>query len=261
MLAVALVFVVLLGLAVGSFLNVVIYRVPAGVSVVSPGSACPACDQPIRNRDNVPVLGWLLLRGRCRDCGEPISARYPLVEALTAVVFVVLALNRGVHADLPAFLYLGAVGVALAAIDIDHKRLPDVLTLPSYPVGIVLLGAAAVVDHNLHALVRSLIGMVALYLFFGLLWFVYPVGMGFGDVKLSGVLGLYLGWIGYGALVVGGFAAFLIGGLAGIGLMVVARAGRKTQVPFGPYMLVGALVGILAGEALAHAYVSVAFGG
>lgn len=261
MLALAVIFAALLGLAIGSFLNVVIHRVPAGLSVVSPPSRCPGCEQPIRTRDNIPVLGWLLLRGRCRDCGEPISIRYPVVEALTAVVFVVLTVNRGVHWDLPAFLYLGAIGVALAAIDIDHHRLPDKITLPSYAVVAVLLTIAAAVEGDWAALVRAAIAMVALYAFFFVLWFVYPAGMGFGDVKLAGVLGMYLGWVGYGALVVGAFAAFVIGGLAGGLLIALQRGGRKTQIPFGPYMLVGALVGVLVGQAVAAYYVRVSFGG
>ena len=146
MLTLVVVFTAVLGLAVGSFLNVVIWRVPRGESVVSPPSHCPGCDRPVRPRDNIPVLSWLLLRGRCRDCKEPISPRYPLVEAGTAAVFVSLAAAIGVEPDLPAFLYLGAIGVALALIDIDVKRLPNVIVLPSYPVALVLLGAAAVVD-------------------------------------------------------------------------------------------------------------------
>jgi leader peptidase (prepilin peptidase)/N-methyltransferase len=242
-----------LGLLVGSFLNVVIWRVPRGESVVHPRSACPGCGEAIAPYDNVPVLSWLLLRGRCRDCGAVISARYPAVELATAAVFVVLALRIGADAALPAYLYLGAVGVALAVIDIDHKRLPDVLTLPSYLVGVGLLAIAALIDAGPWPLIRGLIGMGALFTFYLLLVLIYPAGMGLGDVKLSGVLGLYLGFIGWGALVVGAFAAFVIGGVVGAG-MLLAGAGRKAKIPFGPYMLAGALVGVLAGTPLWHAY-------
>jgi leader peptidase (prepilin peptidase)/N-methyltransferase len=246
--------VALVGLVVGSFLNVVVWRVPRGESVVRPPSHCPACDSPVRPRDNVPVLSWLLLRGRCRDCGAPISARYPLVELLTAVAWVVLATRIGLEPELPAFLYLGAIAVALALIDIDVKRLPNAIVLPSYVVGAVLLGVAAIVDGEPERLVRMVIGGAALYAFYFVLMLIQPRGMGFGDVKLAGVLGGYLAWLGWGELVVGAFTAFLLGGLAGIALMAVRRAGRKSHIPFGPWMLLGALVAILWGGALADLY-------
>jgi len=246
--------VALVGLLVGSFLNVVVWRVPRGESIVTPGSHCPACGEPVRPRDNIPVLGWLLLRGRCRDCSAPISVRYPLVEAGTALVFVVLTLRIGLDPALPAYLYLGAIGVALALIDIDVKRLPNVIVLPSYVVGIALLAVAAAIGDDWSDLLRALLGIAALYgLYFGLA-LVYPAGMGFGDVKLAGVLGLYLGWLGWGEVVIGGFLGFLFGGLVGGVLMAVQRAGRKSQIPFGPYMLMGALVAIICGGALADLY-------
>lgn len=250
----------LLGLLVGSFLNVVIWRVPRGESIISPPSHCPGCDAAVRPRDNVPVLSWLLLRGRCRDCGEPISARYPLVELGTAAVFVVLGLRIGPHADLPAFLHLGAIGVALALIDLDVKRLPNAIVLPSYPVAAVLLGVAAVAQHDLGAYVRALVGMAALFGFYFLLVFIYPAGMGFGDVKLAGVLGLYLGWLGWEEVITGGFLGFLFGGVVGVGLMMARRAGRKSQIPFGPFMLAGALVAVLVGGALADLYLDSVLG-
>jgi leader peptidase (prepilin peptidase)/N-methyltransferase len=250
----------LLGLLVGSFLNVVIWRVPRGESIISPPSHCPGCHARVRTLDNVPVVSWLLLRGRCRDCSEPISGRYPLVELGTAAVFVVLGLRIGPHADLPAFLYLGAIGVALALIDLDVKRLPNAIVLPSYPVAAVLLGVAAVVQHDAGAYVRALLGMAALFGLYFLLAFIYPAGMGFGDVKLAGVLGLYLGWLGWGEVISGGFLGFLFGGVVGVALMVLQKAGRKTQIPFGPFMLAGALVAILAGGALADLYLDSVLG-
>lgn len=248
------VFAALVGLVVGSFLNVVIWRVPRGESVVRPPSHCPGCDTPIAPRDNIPVLSWLLLRGRCRSCGEPISARYPLVEAGTALVFVLIALRIGLDWPLPAYLYLGAIGVALALIDIDVKRLPDPIVLPSYPVALVLLAAASLLGDDWGALLRGVIGMVALYAFYFLLAFIYPSGMGFGDVKLAGVLGLYLAYLGWGELVTGAFLGFLYGGVVGGLLMLAQRAGRKSKIPFGPYMLLGALTAVLVGGALADLY-------
>jgi len=246
----------LLGLLVGSFLNVVIHRVPLGQSVVRPASACPGCGTAIRPRDNVPVLSWLVLRGRCRDCAEPISARYPLVEFLTAALFAVMALRFGLDPVLPAFLYLAAVGIALALIDLDVRRLPDVLTLPSYGVALVLLGAAAIAGSDSGSLPRALLGGLAMFaLYFGLC-FAYPAGMGFGDVKLSGVLGLYLGWLGWGTWAVGLFLGFALGGVFGIALMLGRRGGRKTAVPFGPFMLLGVLLAVVVGDRIVDAYLS-----
>ena len=159
-------FCFVLGLIIGSFLNVVIWRVPRGESVVSPPSHCPRCDAPIKPFDNVPVLSWLLLRGACRNCGERISARYPAVELLTGAVFAAMALRLGYDWALPAFLYLGAVCVALALIDLDTRKLPNVLTLPSYVVGVVLLGGAALLSDDPRLVVRALLGMAVMYGFY-----------------------------------------------------------------------------------------------
>jgi leader peptidase (prepilin peptidase) / N-methyltransferase len=257
---VLLVLVAVLGLVIGSFLNVVIWRVPRGESVVRPPSACPSCGHEIRPRDNVPVLGWLLLHGRCRDCGHPISGRYPLVELGCGALFVVMALRFGAEPELPAYLYLAAVGLALAMIDLDTLRLPDALTLPSYAVAAVLLGGAALVSDDGDAALRALVGALALGAFYFLLLFAYPAGMGFGDVKLAPVLGAYLGWISFGALAVGAFLGFLYGGVFGIGAMLAGRAGRKSKVPFGPFMLAGALTAVLFGRQIADAYVAVTLG-
>lgn len=243
-----------LGLLIGSFLNVVVWRVPRGESLVSPPSHCPRCDTPIKPYDNIPVVSWLVLRGKCRHCHEPISARYPLVEAATGAVFAGLAARIGLHWALPAFLYLGAICVALALIDYDTKKLPNVITLPSYVVGLVLLGAAALLGHEPRRFLHALIGMAALYAFYFLLVLIYPKGMGFGDVKLAGVLGLYLGWLGWAELVVGGALGFFFGGVLGALLLAVRRASRKTMIPYGPFMIAGALVAVWWGQAIADAY-------
>lgn len=247
----------LLGLLIGSFLNVVIWRLPRGESLSHPGSHCPGCGHAVRPYDNVPVVSWLVLRGRCRDCGARISPRYPLVELLTGVLFGVMAWEFGATWELPAYLYLVAVGVALAFIDLDTRRLPNALTLPSYVVGLVLLAVPAVLDSRPDDLVRAVLGAVALFGFYFLLALIYPAGMGFGDVKLAGVLGLYLGFLGWDAVIVGGFAGFLIGAVVGVGLMVAGRARRRTAVPFGPSMLAGTLVGVLWGSVLGSWYLGV----
>jgi leader peptidase (prepilin peptidase)/N-methyltransferase len=250
----------LLGLLVGSFLNVVIWRVPRGESVVRPPSACPSCHAVIQPRDNLPVLSWLLLRGKCRDCGAAISVRYPLVEAGTAALFVVMALRFGIGATLPAYLYLCAVGLALALIDLDVKRLPDALTLPSYAVGAVLLAIPAVVDHNGHGLLRAALGGAAMYALYFALCFAYPAGMGFGDVKLSGVLGMYTAWLGWDVWGAGLLLGFLFGGVFGIGIVLLRKGGRKTAVPFGPFMMLGVLVALLVGHWLVDGYLSLTTG-
>jgi leader peptidase (prepilin peptidase)/N-methyltransferase len=242
------------GLIIGSFLNVVIHRVPAGESVVTPRSACPRCGTPIAERDNIPVLSWLLLRGRARCCGEPISARYPLVEAFTGLTFAAVTAWAGLSWLLPALLFLAAISIALTLIDLAVKRLPDAITFPSYPIAAALLILPAITAGEPGRIVRALIGGLVLYLAYFALMMVYPAGMGFGDVKLAGILGMYLAWFGWGELVFGFFAAFFIGGPVGITLMVAGRAGRKTQIPFGPYMLVGTWISLIWGGQVADWY-------
>jgi leader peptidase (prepilin peptidase) / N-methyltransferase len=263
-----LVTVAVFGLLIGSFLNVVAYRVPIGMSIVAPPSACPGCGNRIAARDNVPLLSWALLRGACRHCRMPISVRYPLVEAATGVVFAVaalpflprlttatdprVALASGL--ELVAYLYLAAISVALAVIDLDVRRLPNAIVLPSYVVGGVLLVAVDLLRGDLARLPLVVIGGAGSFLFYFLLAAVKPGGMGFGDVKLAGVLGLFLGQAGLPQLLVGTFAAFVLGGVVGIALIVARRSTRKGTIPFGPWMLAGAWIGILAGAPLATAY-------
>jgi leader peptidase (prepilin peptidase) / N-methyltransferase len=211
----------------------------------------------IRRRDNVPVVSWLVLRGRCRDCSAPISARYPLVEATTAVVFALVAWRFGPSWELPAYLWLAAIGIALVLIDLDVHRLPDAIVLPSYPVVIGLLALAGLNpggEADWGALLRALAGGAILFVAYFLMAVAYPGGMGFGDVKLAGVLGLGLGWLGWGALVVGGFSAFLLGGLFSVALLLLRRAGRRSGIPFGPWMVLGAAVGVAVGEQVWRAY-------
>lgn len=263
-------FAAILGLAIGSFLNVVVYRVPLGLSIVSPPSSCPNCATPIRARDNIPVLSWLLLGAKCRTCREPISARYPLVELTTGILFFVVALvfatpiieatdvAIAVSATLVlvAFLYLTAISVALTLIDLDVHRLPNTIVLPSYLVAGALFLAASVVSGDYLPLLRAVIGMAALAAAYFLMAFAYPGGMGLGDVKLAGVLGIFLGWLGWGPLVVGAFAAFLLGGVFSVGLLIARKATRKSGIPFGPWMLLGAGVGTFFGEVIAGGYLA-----
>ena len=242
------------GLLVGSFLNVVIWRVPRGESVVSPPSACPECGHEIRWYDNIPVISWLVLRGHCRDCHAKISGRYPLVEFGTGLLFSYMAWIFGFSWELPAFIYLAAISMALGLIDYDVKRLPNVIVLPSYVVAGVLLLVPAILDGSWGSYVNAWLGALALFGFYFVLALIYPAGMGFGDVKLAGVLGLYLGWLGWGPLIVGGFLGFLLGALVGVAMMIQRRAGGKTAIPFGPFMLVGALLAITIGDGVTDRY-------
>ena len=178
-----------LGLLVGSFLTVVVHRVPAGRSVVLPRSACPSCVAPIRPRDNVPVLSWVLLRGRCRDCGAAVPVRYPAVEAATGLLFAGVAAVYGRSPVLPALLWLSAAGVALTLIDLDHHRLPDAIVLPSYPVVGISLGAAALLT-DAPPVGRTLLSAATWLALYGALWLgTAGRGMGLGDVKLAGSSG------------------------------------------------------------------------
>ena len=255
-----------LGLLVGSFLNVVIYRVPRGESIVSPPSACPDCGERIRPWDNVPVLSWLVLRGRCRSCSVWISVRYPIVELVTGALFAAATLRFSQPLDLPepaliataillvAYLYFAAISVALTAIDLDTHKLPNAIVLPAYIVVAVLLVAASIVYGDYSQLLRAAIGGAVLFAAYLAMALLYPGGMGFGDVKLAGVIGLLLGFLGWGTLIVGAFSAFLLGGLFGIALLLVRKANRKSGIPFGPWMLAGAWLGIFIGERIWNGY-------
>jgi leader peptidase (prepilin peptidase) / N-methyltransferase len=252
----------LFGLIIGSFLNVVVYRVPAGIPLTRE-SRCPHCDAPVRWYQNVPVVSWLVLRGRCANCRAPISARYPLVEAATGLAFAGIAWWTLAASSLTlaptlivtlAYLYFAAISIALTLIDLDTHRLPNAIVLPSYIVAIVLFTIACALGADWWALLRAGIGMAAMYVFYFVLRLVRPDGMGGGDVKLAGVVGLYLGWLGWATLAVGAFAAFLLGGVFGIILLLTRKAGRRTAIPFGPWMILGAWTGIFTGEIVGRLY-------
>lgn len=238
------------GLLIGSFLNVVAWRLPRGESLVRPGSHCPACHRPVRPRDNVPVVSWLLLHGRCRDCGAPISRRYPIVEAGTGLLF---ALVYAVYHDDAAQLALGLAMVCflvpLTLIDLDTRLLPNKLTLPA---AIVAVAIGTLLDPS--GQVERLVAGAAAGGFFLLAALAYPRGMGIGDVKLAGVLGLYLGRSVAAALLIG-----LVAGVI-VGVAIMSRKGvsegRKTAVPFGPFLAFGGVVALFAGDAMVDWYVA-----
>jgi len=235
-----------LGALIGSFLNVVIHRVPLGESLVAPGSHCPSCGTPLAPYDNVPLVSWLVLRGRCRHCGASISPRYPLVELLTAVSFAAVVAARGFDQDLLLELPFVACLIALAAIDLDHRLLPNRIVYPMAVWGVV----ATALTHS-GDLPEHLIAGAAAFTFLLVAALVYPAGMGMGDVKLAGAMGLYLGLSIAPALLV----AFTSGTV--VGVVILAREGpsaRKKAVPFGLFLALGGLVGVLAGPELVDLY-------
>jgi leader peptidase (prepilin peptidase)/N-methyltransferase len=245
--ALAAAFAGAIGAAVGSFLNVVAYRLPRRESLISPGSRCPGCGGAIKAHDNVPVIGWLLLRGRCRSCRAQISPRYPIVEAITASLAIAVVLGKHSIHDIALGLALIAVLVPVALIDLDHRIIPNKLTLPA-AIAAVAIGLAT----QPSGVTEQLIAGAAAGGFLLAFVLAYPRGMGMGDVKLAAVLGLFLGR--------GVAVAMLVAVLAGtiVGAAVMARLGvergRKTAVPFGPFLALGGIVALFAGAPIIHWY-------
>jgi leader peptidase (prepilin peptidase)/N-methyltransferase len=236
------------GLIIGSFLNVVAWRLPRGESLVRPRSKCPGCGTQVKPYDNLPVVSWLVLRGRCRGCGERISARYPVVEALTAVLYVlVVAVKWGDVLQMTLGLVLVTFLVPIAAIDLDHKIIPNKLTGPAAVLAIALV---AVLDTR--HLPEYLIAGVGALLFFYLPALIHNKGMGMGDVKLAAVVGLYLGRAVAPAL----FIALILGVVVGAGVIAAkgVSEGRRTKVPFGPFLAAGALIAFFVGDGIVDSY-------
>jgi leader peptidase (prepilin peptidase)/N-methyltransferase len=229
-----------LGLAIGSFLNVVIYRVPRGESIAFPGSHCPLCSEPIKARHNVPLAGWLALRGKCASCFAPISARYPLVEVGTAALMVAITLRFGLTAELPAYLFFAAVAITLALIDLDLRRLPDTIVLPAYVIAALMLMPAGAASGDWHPALRAVLGMLALSAVYFALQVASPNVFTSGDVKLAGLLGLYLGWISWGAILIGAVVGLAVGVLAATTLSVIRPKRAAIAVAYGPCMIAGA---------------------
>jgi leader peptidase (prepilin peptidase) / N-methyltransferase len=237
----------LLGLAVGSFLNVVIYRVPRGESIVTPRSACPACGAPVRERDNVPVLSWLLLHGRCRDCKAPISPRYPIVELTCAALFAGLAARFGYQWDLPAYLVFFAGLLALSCIDVERMLLPKKIVYPLTILVLALLLLAAAATGHWHDLAIAGACAAGWFVVFFVMNLISPRILGFGDVRLSLVLGLSLGWLGVGYVLLGFFAANVVGAAIGIALIATNHMARSDRIPYGVFLAAGCAIAVFAG--------------
>ncbi|MFN2641060.1 MAG: A24 family peptidase [Actinomycetota bacterium] len=229
----------------GSFLNVVVYRVPRKESVVKPRSRCPHCGRELTALDNVPVLSWLILRGRCRTCKAKISPKYLVGEIGTAVLWAAAFWRFDRPALAAVYAALFWVLLALTLIDLEHKLLPNAIVYPSTVVAVAAFAAVALAFGQSDALIRGLLAGAASFGVFLLIALIAPGGMGMGDVKLSFALGLALGVLGWRAVFAGFFLAFLSGAVTGIALMAAEKAGRKSAVPFGPFMAFGAVVTIL----------------
>lgn len=227
------------GAVIGSFLNVCIYRIPAGESIVKPRSRCPHCFALIRWYHNIPLLSWLLLHGRCADCSAPVSWRYPLVELLNGLLFALLFYRFGLHPVTPVFWLLAAALVVISFIDLDHQIIPDVISLPGIPVGFLCAFFVPWVSWQ-SSLAGILFGggsLLAIALGYELL--TGKEGMGFGDVKLLAMLGAFLGWTVVFPTI---FIGSVLGSLVGVPLMLIRKADRHLAIPFGPFLAAGALV-------------------
>lgn len=243
-----------LGLAVGSFLNVVVWRVPRKESVVQPRSHCPSCDAQLAGRDNIPVVSWLVLRGKCRSCAAPISARYPMVEVACAALFAATAVRFGAVYELAAYLVLAASLIALSAIDFEHKLLPSKIIFPTGYALAVLLVLAALADVEPRRIAWAAIGAAGSFALFFALHLISPNGMAFGDVRLSFVLGMAVGWLGLSLVPLFLFVAFLTSAAVGLLYAAVSGKGLKAAIPFGPFLALGAEIAVFVGQPLVDTY-------
>ena len=236
-----------LGLLIGSFLNVVVWRVPRKESIVTPASHCPGCGTPIAPRDNVPVLSWLLLRGRCRHCQTRISARYPLIELACAALFGAIGARFAHSWALPAYLLFGAGLLAISVIDLEHYIIPNRIVYPLGFASVPLLALGAGLEGEWWWFFRALIGAACAFSALFVIHVASPRGMGFGDVRLSFLIGLYLGYLGALDVPVGLFLGFAYGAVIGVALMATGLRTRKQHVPFGPFLAAGAITMVLVG--------------
>jgi leader peptidase (prepilin peptidase)/N-methyltransferase len=252
--AVAAVVSGLVGLAAGSFAGVIADRVPRGESIVKPASHCTGCGSPLRPRDNIPVVSYIWLRGRCHSCGQKIPPRDLWIELATVALFVLVAWRLQYLWALPAYLVAMTGLVALSAIDLEHHRLPTPVILGTAVVATPLLVLASGMTGRWDYLLVAAAAAAACFAAFFLLFFAVPKGMGFGDVRLSALCGGLLGWLGVGVVPVGILAGFVLAGVPAIVLLLAGKVGRRTRVAFGPFLAAGAVVGICFGPTIVHAW-------
>lgn len=249
-----------LGLIFGSFGTVVSYRVPQRESIASGRSKCPRCGRTITAVENIPVVSWLLQRGRCRHCGEPISPRYPLTELVTGALFALAAWKFGLTVTAAVYAAFFWALVVLTVIDLEHKLLPNRIVYPTFIAGWAGLVVAVRLDSGARAgdLRSAAIGMAIFGGFLFLVAFIYPAGMGGGDWKLAFALGTFLGFVGgYKLTLVGMFISFVVGGIVGIAVMAATGKNRKMQIPFGPFLAGGTVIAIAVGQRLLDAYLGI----
>jgi leader peptidase (prepilin peptidase)/N-methyltransferase len=244
---IAVVYALIFGLCVGSFLNVVIARLPAGRSVISPGSACPRCGSAIAWYDNLPVLSYVLLRARCRACQNPISWRYPAVELICGMLFALAYLHFGPTSRLAAALVLLGALIAITGIDFDHQIIPDMLSIPGIAVGVLWSFAPGGIGWRDSALGVLVGGGVFIAIILASSLVLGQPGMGVGDVKLGAMLGAFLGWK---LALLSILLSVLVGGPLAATLLATGRKARKDPLPFGPFLALGGMVSLFWGETL-----------
>jgi leader peptidase (prepilin peptidase)/N-methyltransferase len=248
-------FAFIFGSVVGSFLNVCIYRLPNEESIVAPRSRCPACQSPIHALDNIPLISFLFLRGRCRACGASISWRYPLVEALTGTLFALTVVRFGVTAQAALFLLFLAGLIVISFIDLDHQIIPNIITLPGIPLGLlagVFFRDPSLLDRVIGTLAGA--GFLYLVLFYGGVLYGQEA-MGEGDLNLIAMVGAFLGWK---AVIVTILVGCLVGSVVGLSLIALRRLGRRQHIPFGPFLSLGAIVALFWGDQLIAWYLGFA---
>ncbi len=237
-----------MGLLIGSFLTVVVDRVPRGGSIVAPPSACGACGNRLTAPDLVPVLSWLALRGKCRHCGNKIGIEPIVIELANAGLFVAMGLHFGADWVLPAFCVLSAALVALVWIDLHEFRLPREITYTAFVISFVIIVAAALLNDEPERIWHAVLGAGIALAIMGLIYVASRGGMGDGDVRLAPLLGLHLGYLNPGVVPIGLFFGFLIGAVVGVAMMATSRAGRKTALPFGPFLAAGTMLAVFIGQ-------------
>jgi leader peptidase (prepilin peptidase)/N-methyltransferase len=246
----------IIGLAVGSFLNVCIYRIPRNTSIVFPSSRCPACNTPIIPRDNFPVLSYLLLAGRCRFCKEKISLRYPVVESVNAILYITVLWRFGPGWHTLVYCGLCSALVVITFIDLDFQIIPDRITLPALPVGLIA-GSFLLPDPFLRDTMLGIQGSFIGLATGGGLFYAIAVlsrgGMGGGDVKMMAMVGAFMGWK---SVLLTTFVGSLVGSVLGIFLIIFKGKGRKTKIPFGPFLAFGTLVTLFSGQELLDIFLS-----
>ncbi len=244
------VFVFLLGIASGSFISVVTYRLPLGESVVRPGSRCTSCKEPITWKYNIPVLGYFLTKGKCAFCREKISVRYPFFELLTGLLFLAVDLRSSTYWLLPSYLVLVTGLIIVSIIDIKTMTIPRKVLYPILCIGFIWLIIVSLVTNDEGALLRSVIAGTGAFAIFTFLFLLFPRGIGFGDVRMIGVSSFFVGWIGYKDVLLAVIIGIITAGLAAIFLLIGKKVSAKSRIPLGPFLAFGAIVVILYGPAI-----------